>query len=328
MRVFCDAGLPVCPQLGTHAAMGDSESGFMESGGCFRASRTLRPLLCAVSAAVMTMSAPVLAATHKTHHHKTTHHKTAHATAHHTASGHHKGAAHTTHHKAHHPVSHPTHHTGSSGTAAKVAAGAAAGAAAAVVTAPPAVAGPEKGTNTGLPIPRYAALRADKVYMRRGPGQRYPIDWVYRRRGLPVKIEREFDVWRLVETSDGTKGWVHQATLSGRRSFLIPGEAADSAMTASDGAAAHKPPAHQDSQIIGHVASEEDARSMHGVVLLHAAATESSAVAAVLKPGAVGNLKECPAGSGWCHVAINGYSGWLEKRLFWGLLPGEVVGPS
>ena len=80
-----------------------------------------------------------------------------------------------------------------------------------------------RGTSTGLPLPRFAALRADSVYLRRGPGSRYPIEWIYKRRDLPVKIEREFDVWRLIEDPDGIKGWVHQATLVGTRSFVIPG---------------------------------------------------------------------------------------------------------
>ncbi len=40
---------------------------------------------------------------------------------------------------------------------------------------------------------------------------RYPIEWVYKRRSLPVEILR-FDVWRLVQDPDGIKGWMHQAT--------------------------------------------------------------------------------------------------------------------
>src|SRR5262249_10499346 len=80
-----------------------------------------------------------------------------------------------------------------------------------------------KGSNTGLPLPRFAALRSDEVNLRVGPGTRYPIQWVYKRRELPVEILREFEVWRLVEDTEGIKGWVHQATLTGRRSFIITG---------------------------------------------------------------------------------------------------------
>ena len=80
---------------------------------------------------------------------------------------------------------------------------------------------PQKGSNTGLPLPRYAALKTDDVNFRRGPGMRYPIDWVYKRRDLPVEIEREFEVWRLVADPDGSKGWVQAATLTGRRTAVV-----------------------------------------------------------------------------------------------------------
>ena len=70
---------------------------------------------------------------------------------------------------------------------------------------------------TGLPLPRFASLRAGEVYMRAGPGTRYPVEWIYRRRGLPVQIIAEFDTWRKVRDWNGTVGWVHRAMLSGRR---------------------------------------------------------------------------------------------------------------
>ncbi len=74
-----------------------------------------------------------------------------------------------------------------------------------------------------MPLPRFASLKTDEVNLRTGPGLRYPIDWVYKRRDLPVQIEREFEVWRLVADQDGVKGWVHQATLAGRRTFVVTG---------------------------------------------------------------------------------------------------------
>ena len=86
-----------------------------------------------------------------------------------------------------------------------------------------------QGSVTGLPLPRFASLRTDEVNLRRGPGTRYPIEWVYKRRDLPVEIEREFEVWRLIVDPDGIKGWVHQATLTGRRSFIVTGQRARAA---------------------------------------------------------------------------------------------------
>ncbi len=77
---------------------------------------------------------------------------------------------------------------------------------------------------TDLPLPRFVSLRADKVYVRAGPALRYPIQWVYRRAGLPVEITQEFESWRRIRDHVGDEGWVHQSLLSGQRSVLIRGD--------------------------------------------------------------------------------------------------------
>jgi SH3-like domain-containing protein len=73
---------------------------------------------------------------------------------------------------------------------------------------------------TGLPLPRFASLRANEVFMRTGPGTRYPVEWIYRRRDLPVQIIAEFDTGRKVRDWNGAVGWVHRAMLSGRRTAI------------------------------------------------------------------------------------------------------------
>lgn len=83
-------------------------------------------------------------------------------------------------------------------------------------------AGPaEPPGRTGRPLPRFASLRADEVNMRTGPGLRYPIEWVYRRRNLPVEIVDEFETWRRVRDWEGTVGWVHQSMLHGLRTVRV-----------------------------------------------------------------------------------------------------------
>lgn len=74
---------------------------------------------------------------------------------------------------------------------------------------------------TGLPVPRFVSLNSDKVYMRTGPGRKYPIVWEYQKRGLPVEIVMEFDVWRKIRDPQGDHGWVHQSLLSGKRMGLV-----------------------------------------------------------------------------------------------------------
>ncbi len=150
--------------------------------------------------------------------------------------------------------------------------------------APPAE--PPKGSVTALPLPRFASLRTDDVNLRRGPGTRYPIDWVYKRRDLPVQIEREFEVWRLIVDPDGIKGWVHQATLTGRRSFIVTGEERTLRRDPSD----------------------------------------TAAPVARLKPGVIGHIRSCDAGSAWCQMQVGEYRGYLKRDEFWGALPNEAIG--
>lgn len=77
---------------------------------------------------------------------------------------------------------------------------------------------------TGLPLPRFASLRADEVNVRTGPGPRYPVEWVFVRRSMPVEIVAEFDTWRRIRDWQGTEGWAHKSMLSGRRTIMIQGD--------------------------------------------------------------------------------------------------------
>ncbi len=72
--------------------------------------------------------------------------------------------------------------------------------------------------------PYWASLRVSEVNMRVGPSMDYRIDWVYRRQGLPVRVLRVMEGWRLVQDPDGTQGWVSQRMLSTTRGALVIGE--------------------------------------------------------------------------------------------------------
>lgn len=67
-------------------------------------------------------------------------------------------------------------------------------------------------------------MRYEKVYMRTGPGGDYPIDWVYRREGLPVKVIRKQEGWRLVRDPDGAQGWISASQLRRERAALVIGK--------------------------------------------------------------------------------------------------------
>ena len=73
-------------------------------------------------------------------------------------------------------------------------------------------------------VPYWASLRVDEVNMRVGPSGNFPIKWVYHREGLPVKVVRLMEGWRLVEDPDGAEGWVVARLLSPERTALVVGK--------------------------------------------------------------------------------------------------------
>lgn len=72
-------------------------------------------------------------------------------------------------------------------------------------------------------VPYWASISADVANMRVGPSERYRIDWVYKRKLLPVKVVRREGPWRLIEDPDGTKGWMRDLLLSRERTALVTG---------------------------------------------------------------------------------------------------------
>lgn len=84
-----------------------------------------------------------------------------------------------------------------------------------------AASGQERGPVTNLPMPRYVSLKAEEANARRGPDRSHRIDWVYKRRDMPLRVTAEFEHWRRVEDMDGQGGWMHYALLSGVRTAIV-----------------------------------------------------------------------------------------------------------
>jgi SH3-like domain-containing protein len=142
----------------------------------------------------------------------------------------------------------------------------------------------EKSTD---PVPRFVGLRADTVNLRTGPGNRYPIEYVYHRKGYPLEIVAEFDQWRQVRDWQGTEGWVHQRMVNGTRSVVVQGAQR----------------------------------------VLRASADNGAAPVAKLDPGVIAHLLECNAAWCRIEVqnGTSDVTGWLSRNQIWGVLPNEVV---
>jgi SH3-like domain-containing protein len=140
---------------------------------------------------------------------------------------------------------------------------------------------------SGLPVPRFVSLKADKVNMHVGPAKTYDVTWVYTRAGLPVEITAEFENWRRIRDGEGSEGWVYHSLLSGRRTGVVMPKAKDELVAIRDKADAN------------------------------------GAVTAQLQAGVLGSVKKC-TGS-WCRISGNKFDGWIEQDRLWGVYPNEKV---
>ena len=70
----------------------------------------------------------------------------------------------------------------------------------------------------------YASLKYNEVNMRTGPGEKFPIRWVYQEKNYPVEVLDSFELWRQVRDKEGEIGWIHQNQLKDARYVLITKE--------------------------------------------------------------------------------------------------------
>ena len=144
-----------------------------------------------------------------------------------------------------------------------------------------------QGPTSGLPIPRFASLKADKVNMHVGPAKNFEVKWQYQRAGLPVEITGEYENWRRIRDSDGIEGWVYHSLLSGRRTGVVALRAKDEMFPLR-----YKP-------------------------------NPESSIAAQLQSGVLGTVKRCA--NGWCRLTGEGFDGWIPQERLWGVYANETV---
>lgn len=96
--------------------------------------------------------------------------------------------------------------------------------------------GQERGPVTNLPLPRYVSMKATEGNVRRGPSLTHRIDWIFKRRDIPLIITAEYGNWRRVEDRDGAGGWVHYSLLSGTRTAIVESDMLDLMNQPAEGA--------------------------------------------------------------------------------------------
>jgi SH3-like domain-containing protein len=145
---------------------------------------------------------------------------------------------------------------------------------------------------SGLPVPRFVSLKADRVNLRSGPSTDYPTSWIFRRAGLPLEVLREVEAWRQVRDAEGTTGWVLQTMLSGRRTVLV---------LPWDMKAGEQPPE----------------------IALRSSDSEQAAAIAKVEAGVIASVRTCD--KRWCQITVGDFKGYIEQKKLWGVYDGEVV---
>ncbi len=143
-------------------------------------------------------------------------------------------------------------------------------------------AGPETHTPSGLPVPRFVALKNNKTYGRVGPSFDYPVRYEFHRKHLPLRViaETPDNVWRKVEDFEGKTMWIHRSQLVNADMVMIIGSDA---------------------------------------VALRADGRDNAAIRAMTEPGVLAKIEQCD--QNWCRVTIDRFRGWLPVTSLWGVNP-------
>jgi SH3-like domain-containing protein len=136
-------------------------------------------------------------------------------------------------------------------------------------------------------MPYWASLNAGEVMMRKGPGRNFPADWLYKRKGLPVKVVKAYKAehaeWRRIQDPDGAEGWVQANLLSEKRSALVVGD----------------------------------------VRPLREKPTADAPIVWRAEPGVVGSISQCA--KGWCLFDVRGRAGYIEIAQLFGVAADETL---
>lgn len=166
-----------------------------------------------------------------------------------------------------------------------------------IILAPHCVLASQNGKVSGLPVPRFVALKSAETNLRKGPNIRYPIVWTYKKRGYPMEIVAEFENWRKLKDQDGEEGWVHVNLVTGTRNVVI-----------------NSNKYHEELPEYGELENE---------LVLFRYPDEHSFPMMRAELGVLANIKSCDPD--WCKIKVADTTGWVRKDNLWGVYAEEVI---
>ncbi len=124
----------------------------------------------------------------------------------------------------------------------------------------------------------FASLRAGETNVRSGPGQNYPIKFIFKLRAIPIKVISEYDNWIEIEDFQGQSGWVMQSLVSKKRNLIV--------------------------------------QTTKEFVALRNKPSEKGRVILELENNVIGDYLKCE--NSWCAMKVAGKKGWIKKSEVFG----------
>jgi len=124
----------------------------------------------------------------------------------------------------------------------------------------------------------FASLRSNETNVRAGPGQNYPIKFIYKLKGIPVQVISEYDNWNEIKDYEGQSGWVMQSLITKKRTLMI--------------------------------------RTTKDFVNLQKKNNEKSRIIFRLENNVIGDYLKCI--ERWCALEVSGKKGWVRDEEVFG----------
>jgi SH3-like domain-containing protein len=126
----------------------------------------------------------------------------------------------------------------------------------------------------------FVYLKSNEVNLRTGPSKKYPIKWVIKHPGEPLRVIAKFEQWIKVRDIDEDEGWVMDAFAS---------------------------PKLQGGIIVG-----------SKLVTMYKRPVTSSQKIARLEQKVRVKVNKCIE-TEWCSISIKDFKGWVPQKYLWGI---------
>lgn len=136
-------------------------------------------------------------------------------------------------------------------------------------------------------ISYFASIKSSEVNVRKGPNSRYPIQWIFKKKGEPVEVIAQFEHWYKIKDYSGEEGWVKSAMINKKRTAIV----------------------------------SNNNKTSENYVNLFIKPSDNSQIIAKIEFSKRIDLVECT--KEWCRTKIGNLDGWIEKTYLWGVYNQE-----